>query len=89
MRMALSASAHRPQKVQLARSSRDVRLSPVSWKLMAPVGQAAAAGRASAIGASQFPGRPRAEREISTGRVRITGRHDAGPQAFSENLKHN
>src|ERR1051326_8909826 len=65
MRMALSASTQRPQKVHLARSRRATRWLAVSSELIAPVGQTAAAGRASVQLGQSISGLPRAWAETS------------------------
>src|SRR5262245_14067043 len=65
--MVVSASAHKPQKMQLPRSSLLARSPLPSSKLIAPVGQTAAAGRASAHLSQSISGRPRARLETSGG----------------------
>src|SRR5690348_4995422 len=58
----VSASAQRPQKVHLPKSNETVRWYAASAKASAPVGQAAAPGRASFQLAKLISGRPRPNR---------------------------
>src|SRR6266446_3680990 len=67
MRIAVSTSAHNPQKMQAPRSSVAVRVPSPSAQLMAPVGQIVAAGRASFHCAKSISGRPRALLEMAAG----------------------
>ena len=63
MRMALSASAHNPQNTHLPRSS--AAAPGPSPHSIAPVGQTAAAGRASVQLAQSISGLPRARLETA------------------------
>src|SRR5258706_10554729 len=67
MRIAVSTSAHSPQKMQSPKSRVAVRVPSASAHAIAPVGQIAAAGRASSQCEKSISGRPRACVEISAG----------------------
>ena len=76
MRMALSASAHRPQKVHLARSSRTTRRVP--GVLMTDGSRRAGGGGRTRILplCQSISGRPRAEPGDFHGRFRVTRGYD-------------